>query len=581
MSAAGREEYFLRELDRQRGQRPYQYQSHNQAHSKVSSNNKAKPRSSDHAGVSVGFCWGFGLVVCCVFGLASFLMFSAGHFNFSPGSGVNAAWGSSSGDENITSRALIDVEVTKLENADKSYEHQEALYANAPDLNALEENIGPSYRYMSIILSAHEDGTNMPEPDEEDSITDEEIKAANLVHEQDEIKSANKDKDNKSDSDKAEEVILAEVGPLWREHIVKNGETLSDIAMAHGNITAQDILRANGLKDANRLSENQLLLIPNDSSKVEDTMDEVKTRQMRIEAKQEKVIPISTKKYTVNQGDSLWVIASSQGIEVDTITGSNTFTSSARLRPGMELRIPNQDGIFYVMKKGEDIKAVCKRYGVSMTKVKGVNAGVDVASLKTGDEIFLPGARPAGLIEHDDVKLAEVSQGKKTPAKINSKGSKKTPLNLKSDKNDKDKYEKIPKGEVAVKRNGGLRWPIMGRINSPFGWRQHPITKRRDFHTGIDIKADRGDPIKGAGAGRVVYSGWMGGYGKVIVLEHRNGQSTLYAHCSTLLVGKGANVSSGQLIAKVGTTGRSTGPHLHFEVRNGNNPVKPIKYLSR
>ena len=73
----------------------------------------------------------------------------------------------------------------------------------------------------------------------------------------------------------------------------------------------------------------------------------------------------------------------------------------------------------------------------------------------------------------------------------------------------------------------------------------------------------------------------MGGYGKVLVIEHRNGQSTLYAHCSTLLVGKGANVSSGQLIAKVGTTGRSTGPHLHFEVRNGNNPVNPIKYLSR
>lgn len=563
----------MRDLDRQRGQRPYQYQNQAQSQKQSQKHGKDEAQSNGSKSMSLGFCWGFGVVVCMTFGLASFLMFSAGHFNFSPGSGVNAAWGSSQGEEGVTTRSVIDIEVTKLENAEKLPENHEALYANAPDLNNLEEHSGPSYRYMSIILSAHEDGTNMPDPDEEDAITDEEIKAANLAHEQDEPKDSKPDK-----VDKVEEVMLAEVGPLWREHIVKNGETLSDIAMAHGNITAQDILRANGLKDANRLSENQLLLIPNDASTVEDTMDEVKTRQMRIEAKQEKIIPISTKQYVVNQGDSLWVIASSQGIEVDTITGSNMFTSSARLRPGMKLRIPNQDGIFYVMKKGEDIKAVSKRYGVSMTKVKGVNAGVDVASLKTGDEIFLPGARPDGVIEHNDVKLAEVpSQGKKTPAKISTKGSKKTPV--KSDKN--DKYERIPKGEVAVRRSSGFRWPIMGRINSPFGWRQHPITKRRDFHTGIDIKANRGDPIKGAGSGRVVYSGWMGGYGKVLVIEHHNGQSTLYAHCSTLLVGKGANVSSGQLVAKVGTTGRSTGPHLHFEVRNGNSPVNPIKYLSR
>ncbi len=568
----------MRELDRQRVQRPYQ--SYNQVKGKSRKNSN----SNKSKGMSLGFCWGFGVVVCAVFGLASFLMFSAGHFSFTPGSGVNAAWGSSNGDENMISRSLIDVEVTKLENADKVYEHKEALYANAPDLNSLEEHAGPSYRYMSIILSAHEDGTNMPEPDEEDAITDEEIKAANKDHDQDDnAKDAAKSgSDPNSDANKIEEVMLAEVGPQWREHIVKNGETLSDIAMAHGNITAQDILRANGLKDANRLSENQLLLIPNDSGSVEDTMDEVKTRQMRIEAKQEKVTPINTKKYIVNQGDSLWVIASSQNIEVDTITGSNTFTSSARLRPGMELRIPNQDGIFYVMKKGEDIKAVCKRYGVSMTKVRLVNEGVDVASLKTGDEIFLPGARPAGVIEHNDAKLAEVqAQNKKNQAKTNKQDKNGKKALAKSDKSDKnDGYARVPRGEVAVRR-GGFRWPIMGRINSPFGWRQHPITRRRDFHTGIDIKASRGDPIKGAGSGRVVYSGWMGGYGKVIVIEHHNGQSTLYAHCSTLLVGKGANVSSGQLIAKVGTTGRSTGPHLHFEVRNGNSPVNPIKYLSR
>ena len=129
---------------------------------------------------------------------------------------------------------------------------------------------------------------------------------------------------------------------MWREHVVKNGETLSDIAHAHGNITAQDILRANGLKDANRLSENQLLLIPNDPSTVDETYDEVRTRQMRVAATREKLEPIRTRSYVVAQGDSLWSIANSQNVELDTLVGSNTFKTSARLRPGAILRIPNQ-----------------------------------------------------------------------------------------------------------------------------------------------------------------------------------------------------------------------------------------------
>ena len=285
---------------------------------------------------------------------------------------------------------------------------------------------------------------------------------------------------------------------------------------------------------------------------------------MRVAATKERVEPIRTKTYVVAQGDSLWSIANSQNVELDTLVGSNNFKTSARLRPGVELRIPNQDGIFYVMKKGETIEAVSKRYGVSMSKIRQVNADLSVASLKTGDEVFLPGAKPEGLVEHKDVKVAEVK--KPAPAKTTAK----TPA------------PKPAAGEVAVRKaKGGFRWPIMGRINSPFGWRQHPITKRKDFHTGIDIKANRNDPIKAAGSGKVLYSGWMGGYGKTLVIEHPNGQSTLYAHCSTLLAGKGASVSSGQLVAKIGTTGRSTGPHLHFEVRNGNSPVNPIKYLSR
>ena len=515
---------------------PYQRQN---------SRDRGSNRSGKHTGVSLGFCWGFGLVVCATFGLASFLMFSAGHFDISPGSGVGTAWGGSEQEENfISTKSLVQVEVTELD-AQEDLPEPAMYYAEAR--NNMMEEFGPFPKYLSdyqsIMLSALEDGTSIPanedEEEEEEIIEVKPVIAA------------------------AEEPVLTETGPAWTEHVVKNGETLSDIAREHGSITAQDILRANGLKDANRLSENQLLLIPHDTGKVEDTLDEVRTRQMRLAAIKEKLEPIKTKSYVVAHGDSLWSIANSQNVELDTLVGSNNFKTSARLKPGAVLRIPNQEGIFYVMKGSETIESVSKRYGVSMSKIRQVNAEKDIASLKAGDEVFLPGARPEGLVEHKDIKIAEVK--KPAPAKTQKASAK-----------------PAAKGEVAVRKAaGGLRWPIMGRINSPFGWRTHPITRRKDFHTGIDIKADRNDPIKAAGSGKVVYSGWMGGYGKVLVIEHTNGQSTLYAHCSTLLAGKGASVSSGQLVARIGTTGRSTGPHLHFEVRNGNSPVNPIKYLSR
>ena len=533
----------------------YDYERHKNTYSSRKGK-YSKKNDNSHTNVSLIFCWGFGLVVCLTFGLASFLMISAGQFSFSPSSGgVGTAWGGNESENNFVTGNLIKVEVTELETANSLSSSNEELYAQAR--NNMMEEFGPLPKYLSdyesIKLTVDEDGTKIPELEEDDEldivvekVNDVETPASNI-----EIES--------------QSILLAETGTFWREHIVKSGETLSDIAMAHGNITAQDILRANGLKDANRLAENQLLLIPNDPGKIEDTLDEVRTRQMRVAATKEKLEPLKIKSYVVAQGDSLWSISNAQNIELDTLIGSNTFKTSARLRPGATLRIPNQDGIFYVIKKDETIESVSKRYGVSMNKIRQVNATVDVAALKPGEEIFLPGARPVGLVEHhaDKTKLAEAK-------KANQKAIK----NL-------AKNEKTQNGEVAVSNTGGFRWPLMGRINSPFGWRQHPITKRRDFHTGIDIKGNRGDPIKGAGGGKVVYSGWMGGYGKVLVIEHSNGQSTLYAHCSTLLVGKGANVSSGQLIAKVGTTGRSTGPHLHFEVRNGNTPVNPIKYLTK
>ena len=129
---------------------------------------------------------------------------------------------------------------------------------------------------------------------------------------------------------------------------------------------------------------------------------------------------------------------------------------------------------------------------------------------------------------------------------------------------------------------GAISWPVPGhnRISSPFGYRIHPILKTKKFHSGIDIPAPTGSDVIAGQSGIVIHSGNLGGYGKVIMVDHGGGVVTLYAHNSTLIASKGQNVNKGDLIAKIGSTGMSTGPHSHFEVRkNGayENPVPWVK----
>lgn len=128
---------------------------------------------------------------------------------------------------------------------------------------------------------------------------------------------------------------------------------------------------------------------------------------------------------------------------------------------------------------------------------------------------------------------------------------------------------------------GTIGWPAPGyyKITSPYGYRTHPILKKKKLHTGIDIAVPKGSKIIAANAGKVIYAGYYGGYGYAVIIDHGGKISTLYAHNDKLLVKEGDEVEKGQTIAKSGSTGLSTGPHLHFEVRENGQHVDPMKHL--
>ncbi|WP_295916782.1 M23 family metallopeptidase [uncultured Anaerovibrio sp.] len=134
-------------------------------------------------------------------------------------------------------------------------------------------------------------------------------------------------------------------------------------------------------------------------------------------------------------------------------------------------------------------------------------------------------------------------------------------------------------GSYVASGSGAMIWPLNGPITSEFGWRTHPIFGTQRYHSGLDIGGDYGLPIAAAASGTVIHAGWISGYGYTVIIDHGGGITTLYGHNESLLVGEGESVSQGQTIALCGSTGNSTGPHCHFEVRENGEPVSPYSYL--
>jgi murein DD-endopeptidase MepM/ murein hydrolase activator NlpD len=144
----------------------------------------------------------------------------------------------------------------------------------------------------------------------------------------------------------------------------------------------------------------------------------------------------------------------------------------------------------------------------------------------------------------------------------------------------KGMLNRAQKGQNVVQGYGGyLKWPVSGRISSPYGWRTHPIYGYRSFHTGIDIAAPAGTTVKAARRGEVLYVGYRDAYGLIVIIDHGNSLATVYAHLSKAYVRAGQSVGTLGNVAAVGCTGWCTGPHLHFEVRVNGNPQNPMNWL--
>jgi murein DD-endopeptidase MepM/ murein hydrolase activator NlpD len=238
---------------------------------------------------------------------------------------------------------------------------------------------------------------------------------------------------------------------------------------------------------------------------------------------------LSTTVYTVRQGDSVSGIAQKHGLAIDTVLSWNAIKDAHLVVPGRVLTLPNADGLRYAVRRGDTLEGIAKRSGIPLASILDWN---DLGSsvIAVGQALFLPGAR-------------------------------------------------MPAADIARALGTLFIWPVKGTISSRFGMRVGPVDGIDRFHYGIDIKADTGTSVLAAAAGTVADAGYNGTYGKYIILRH-SGVQTLYGHLSRFTVAAGETVAQGRKIGEVGSTGVSTGPHLHFGVFRGGEPVDPLRYLN-
>jgi len=229
--------------------------------------------------------------------------------------------------------------------------------------------------------------------------------------------------------------------------------------------------------------------------------------------------------YKLEKGDIIGDIAKWTGLNEDTLISVNNIKNTRLMQIGQVIRIPNQDGIYYTVKTGDTVEGIAEKYQTTAARINTVNELFSDA-LTPNANIFIPGARM------DWVNRQEI--------------------------------------------NGDLfLWPCSGYITSNYGYRSAPFGGARQFHSGLDIGAPMGAPVKAAMAGRVSQVGYDDSFGNYVVVSHHSGYRTFYAHMSVVRVKTGAYVGNGERIGDIGSTGRSSGPQLHFTVYKNGITVNP------
>jgi lipoprotein NlpD len=235
---------------------------------------------------------------------------------------------------------------------------------------------------------------------------------------------------------------------------------------------------------------------------------------------------------------------------------------------------PDVVGVVHVVRRGETVYRIAKTYGLSPDELMEVNGVEDPRDLEVGMELFVPGAMQ--VLEVPAASAADpvpLPRAKQRPPAAPTQTSRPSVHPERSAAGAESKGPSSPPKRVASAESPRLGWPVQGLLYSRYGLREG------QRHDGIDIAAPEGTPVGAAAAGTVVYAGRQAGYGAIVIVRHAAGLLTVYAHASALLVEQGQAVAAGQPIARVGRSGRTTGPHLHFEVREGTRPRNPLLYL--
>ena len=223
--------------------------------------------------------------------------------------------------------------------------------------------------------------------------------------------------------------------------------------------------------------------------------------------------------------------------------------SGCQVLRNLDILSTNQRGVYHTVQKGQTLHFIARAYNVNLDRLKRINGVYDPSRLQMGTRLWIPGARQVLNIDSNINKQTLAKNKKKRKRALNN-------------------------SIKAIK--GFLIWPVKGQLTSRFG------NRSGRHHDGIDIGARRGTSIVAAAEGKVMFAGWgPTGYGLMIIIKHKNDLTTVYAHNSHIHVYKNQMVKKGQKIASVGSTGRSTGPHLHFEVRNDSLPMNPLNYLPK